>query len=168
VEDKTLSLTEQIYAELMDGLKTGSLDWTAFTAKHRASKGPLYNAVGQFIRDMEPKVRALGEVQAKLDAAGLKLDQAGLRLDQLDRQIKEAESSLAPLEDRRNALNEQIETLETKLAEKSELAMHLAELGKLGFDTERLRQLQGALREIGAKHGLKGRVKRLLVSSLIT
>jgi len=107
---------------------------------------------------MEPKVRALGEVQAKLDAAGLKLD----------RQIKEAESSLAPLEDRRNALNEQIETLETKLAEKSELAMHLAELGKLGFDTERLRQLQGALREIGAKHGLKGRVKRLLVSSLIT
>ena len=71
MEDKTLSLTEQIYAELMDGLKTGSLDWTAFTAKHRASKGPLYNAVGQFIHDMEPKVRELGGVQAKLDQAGL-------------------------------------------------------------------------------------------------
>ncbi|MBA7570939.1 hypothetical protein ES708_12695 [subsurface metagenome] len=157
MEDKTLSLTEQIYAELMDGLKTGSLDWTAFTAKHRASKGPLYNAVGQFIRDMEPKVRELAAVQAKLTQAGLKLDQAGLTLDSLDQKIKEAGSSLAPLEDRGNALNEQIEMLETKLAEKSELAMHLAELEKLFFDTERLRQLQGALREIGAKHGLKGK-----------
>ncbi len=157
VENKTMSLTDEIYAELVDGLKTGSLDWTAFTAKHRASKGPLYNAIGQFIRDMEPKVRALSEVQAKLDASGLKLDQAGLTLNSLDQRIKEAEGSLAPLEDRRNTLNQQIETFETKLAEKSELVMYLAGLGKLGFDTERLRQLQGALREIGAKHGLKGK-----------
>jgi len=40
VENKALSLTEEIYAELVDGLKTG-LDWTAFKAKHSASKGPL-------------------------------------------------------------------------------------------------------------------------------
>ena len=99
---------------------------------------------------MEPKVRALGEVQAKLD-------QAGLMLDSLDRRIKEAEDSLAPLEDRRNVLNEQIETLETKLAEKSELLKHARELGKLGFDIERLRQLREALTEIGAKSGLTGK-----------
>jgi len=156
MENKTISLTDEIYQALVDGLKTG-LDWTHFLAEYGASKGPLYNAFGRFQRDMEPKVKALGEVQAELDAAGLGLDQAGLTLDSLDQKIKEAESSLAPLEDRRNALNEQIEALEMKLAEKSELAMHLAELEKLGFDTERLRQLQGALREIGAKHGLKGK-----------
>jgi len=157
VEDKTVSLTEQIYAELMDGLKTGSLDWTAFTAKHRASKGPLYNAVGQFIRDMEPKVRELAAVQAKLGDAGLKLDEAGLTLDELDRRIKEAESGLAPLEETKNALNEGIETLETKLAEKNNLLEHAGELEKLSFDIERLRQLREALTEIGAKSGLKGK-----------
>ena len=157
MEDKTVSLTEQIYAELMDGLKTGSLDWTAFTAKHRASKGPLYNAVGQFIRDMEPKVRELAAVQAKLGDAGLKLDEAGLTLDELDRRIKEAESGLAPLEETKNALNEGIETLETKLAEKNNLLEHAGELEKLSFDIERLRQLREALTEIGAKSGLKGK-----------
>jgi chromosome segregation ATPase len=75
----------------------------------------------------------------------------------LDQKIKEAEGSLAPLEDRRNALNDQVKTLETRLAEKSELAGHLVELGKLGFDIERLKQLREALTEIGAKHGFKGK-----------
>jgi len=133
VENKTQSLTDEIYAGLVDGLKTG-LDYTHLQAKYGASKGPFYNALGRLFHDMEPKVRALGEVQAKLD-------QAGLTLDSLNQSIKEAESSLAPLEERRNVLNEQIETLETKLAEKRELATHLAELGKLGFDIERLKQL---------------------------
>ena len=149
VENKTMSITDQIYAELVDGLEKG-LDWTAFVAKHSASKGPLYNAIGRFFNDMEPKVKALGEVQAKLDAAGFELDS-------LDSKIKEAGSSLAPLEDRRNALNEGIETLETKLAEKEELLEHAEELAKLGFDTDRLKQLRDALREIGAKQGLRGR-----------
>jgi len=149
METKTLSLTDEIYNELVDGLKIG-LDWTQFLAKHGASKGPLYNAVGRFFNDLEPKVRELGAVQAKLDAAGL-------LLDSLDQRIKEAEDSLAPLEDRKNALNEQIETLETKLAEKGEFMKHVGELGKFGFDTERLRRLQDTLREIGAKTGLKGK-----------
>ncbi len=147
MEDKTL--TDEIYQELADGLKTG-LDWTQFLAKHGASKGPLYNAIGRFFRDMEPKVKALSEVQAKLDADGL-------TLDQLDRQIKEAESNLAPLEDKKNSLSGQIETLETRAAEKSELIKHAGALEKFGFDEERLRQLHDALGEIGAKHGLKGK-----------
>jgi chromosome segregation ATPase len=147
MEDK--SLTDKIYQELVDGLKTG-LDWTHFLAEHKDSKGPTYNAIGRFLNDMEPKVRALSEVQAKLDAAGLELDS-------LDQKIKEAKSSLTPLEDRENVLNEQIETLETKLAEKSEVIKQVGELGKFGFDIERLRQLRETLTEIGAKHGLKGK-----------
>ncbi|MBA7689504.1 hypothetical protein ES703_98012 [subsurface metagenome] len=99
---------------------------------------------------MEPKVRDLSEVQAKLDTAGL-------TLDQLNRQIKEAEGNVEQLGSKENTLNEQIETLETKLAEKSELLKHAGELEKLSFDTERLRQLQETLVEIGVKYGLKGK-----------
>jgi len=149
VEDKTLSVTDEIYAALVDGLKTG-LDYTHLQAKYGTSKGPFYNAFGRFIRDMEPKVKALGEVQAKLDSVGL-------TLDSLDQRVKEAESSLALLEERKNTLNQQIETLETKLAEKSEVIKQVGELEKRGFDIERLRQLREALTEIGAKTGLKGK-----------
>jgi len=150
VENKIMSLTDEIYAELVAGLKRGELDWTAFIAKHSASKGPLYNAIGRFLHDMEPKVKTLNEVQAKSD-------QAGLRLESLDQRIKEAESSLAPLEGKGNALNKQIETLEANLAEKSEVMKHVGDLEKLGFNIEMLRQLKDALTEIGAKHGLKGK-----------
>lgn len=143
-------LTEQIYSELVDGLKTGGLDWPHFLAKHKDSKGPLYNAIGRFFNDMEPKVRALNEVQRELD-------QGGLKLDQLNQQVKEAESNLAPLEERKGALIEQNETLKAKVAEKSELLEQAGELTKLGFDTERLRQLREALTEIGARHGFKGK-----------
>jgi len=142
-----MSLTDEIYRELVDGLRTG-LDYAHFQAKYRNSKGPFYNAFGRLTRDMEPKVRELGGVQAKLDAAGL-------TLDQLYQQIKEAEASLAPLEEEKNALNERIETLEVKLAEKSELIKHAGELGKLGFNSERLRQLRETLTDIGAKSGFK-------------
>jgi len=90
VDNKTLSLTDEIYQAVIDGLKTG-MDYTHLHAKYGASKGPFYNALGRFIHDMEPKVIALNEVQGKLD-------QAGLTLDSLDQRIKEAESSLAPLE----------------------------------------------------------------------
>ena len=149
MENMTLSLTDEIYAELKDGLKTG-LDWTHLLAKHSASKGPLYNAIGRFFSDLEPKVRALNEVQGKVDEAGLKLKQ-------LDRRIKEAESNVVPLEDTKRALGEQIETLQAKLAEKKELATNLAEVDELGFNIDTLRQLKSVLGEIGAKHGLKGK-----------
>ena len=149
MESKTVSLTDEIYGGLVDGLKTG-LDWTQFLAQHGASKGPLYNAIGRFFNDMEPKARALGEIQAQLDEGGLKLNQLG-------QEIKEAEGNVAQLESKGNTLSEQIETLETKLAEKSDLLEHAGELEKLDFDTERLRRLQETLVEIGAKYGLKGK-----------
>lgn len=143
------SLTDEIYQELVDGLKTG-LDWTAFLARYGGSKGPLYNAIARFFHDMEVKVKSFSEVQANLEAAGLKLDS-------LDREIKKAESRFVALKEQEKALNEGIETLETKLTEKSELLEYAGELGKLGFDIARLRQLRETLNEIGAKHGLKGK-----------
>lgn len=75
----------------------------------------------------------------------------------MDRQIKEVEGNVVQLEGKENTLNEQIETLETKLAEKSEAMKKIEDLEKYGFDIERLRQLQETLGEIGAKYGLKGK-----------
>jgi len=149
MNNKDISLTDEIYQALLHGLKTEQ-DYTHLRAKYGASKGPFYNALGRLYRDMWPKVQEFNEVQAKLVEGGLKLDS-------LDQQIKEAESSLAPLEETKSALNEGIETLEIKLTEKSEVIKQVVELEKHGFDTERLRQLKDALTEIGAKHGLKGK-----------
>ena len=148
-----MSLTDEIYLELCDGLGKG-LDWQQFLAKHSASKGPLYNAIGRFFTEVELKIRALNEERNRVQS---ELDRAGLRLDSLDQKIEEAESNIASLEDRENVLNGQVETLGVKLAAKSELVKHLAELEKLGFDSERLRQLEESLKEIGMKHGLKSK-----------
>ena len=148
-----MSLTDDIYHELLDGLEKG-LDWQQFIAKHNNSKGPLYNAIGRFFTEIGPKVAALNEENSRVQS---KLDQARLTLDSLDQKIKEGESNIASLEDRGNVLNEQVKTLETELAKRSESVKYLAELERLGFDSERLRQLQEALKEIGLRHGLKGK-----------
>jgi chromosome segregation ATPase len=147
-----MSLTDEIYRELCDGLEKG-LDWQQFLAKHSASKGPLYNAIGRFFTEVGTKIAALKEEKNRVQN---ELKQASLTMDSLDQKIKEVESNIASLEDRENGLNGQVETLEAKLAEKSELVKHLAELEKLGFDSKRLMQLQEALKEIGMKHGLRG------------
>ncbi len=148
-----MSLTDEICLELWDGLEKG-LDWQQFLAKHSASKGPLYNALARVMAEGETRIAALNERRTKLQED---VNQSGLTLDSLDRKTKEADSNIVSLENRTNALSEQVETLETKLTEKSELAKHLAELGNLGFDSERLRQLREALKDIGMRHGLKGK-----------
>jgi chromosome segregation ATPase len=148
-----MTLTDEIYRELLDGLEKG-LDWEQFLAKYSASKRPLYNAIARFFTEVKPKIVALNEEKSRVQR---ELDQAKMTLDSLDRKIKEAESNFVSLEDRKNVLDEQVEALEAKLAEKSELAKHLSELEKLGFDSERLKQLQEVLGEIGAKHGLRGK-----------
>lgn len=143
------SLTDRIYDELVDGLKTEQ-DYTHLRAKYDANKGPFYNALGRLFHDMWPKVQESTEVQAKLDHAGLELDSMDLR-------IKEAKNNIAALEEKRNVLNEQVGVVETKLAEKRKILGHAGELAKLGFDIERLRQLREVLTEIGAKLGLKAK-----------
>lgn len=148
-----MSLTNEIYLELLDGLEKG-LDWQQFLAKHGASKGPLYNALGRVITGVEANIRALSEKKVEVQE---ELGQAQLKLDSLDQNIKEAERNVARLEDRKNTLDQQTETLGAKLAEKIELTKQISDLERHGFDAERLRQLQEALREIGMKHGLKGK-----------
>jgi chromosome segregation ATPase len=148
-----MSLTDEIYRELLDGLEN-NLDWQQFVARHSASKGPLYNAIALFFSEVEPKIVSLNKEKSQLQS---ELDQAGLALDSLDRREKEAESNIKSLEERGNILKGQVETLEAKFLEKSELVERLAELERIGFESERLRQLEEALKEIGMKYGLKGK-----------
>jgi DNA repair exonuclease SbcCD ATPase subunit len=145
-----MSYTDEIYRELMDGLNKG-LDWQHFLDKHGSSKGPLYNAVGRVLTEVEAKIEDLNEERSRVQT---KLDQAGITLDSLDEKIEEAQYNVASLEDREHVLSEQVETLEARIAVKEELVGHLAELEKLGFSIERLKQLQDALKEMGRKHGL--------------
>jgi len=154
MENKTISLTDEIYSELVDGLKTG-LGWTQFLAKHGASKGPLYNAVGRFFNDLEPKVRVLNEVQAQLDQAGLKLNQLNQEISETDKAVQTKNHELALLEEKENTLKKQTEVLESKLDQKSAPLKRLQELEKFGFGEERLKALCATLTEIGTRRGLK-------------
>jgi chromosome segregation ATPase len=148
-----MSLTDEIYSQLWEGLEKG-LDWPQFLAKHSNSKGPLYSAVARFFSDVGTKIAAMKQEESSVQS---KLDQSELALDSLRQKIKEGENNIGSLEDRQNALNEQIATLETKLAEKSELIKEVRDLEKLSFNVDALRQLKEVLTEIGAKHGLKGK-----------
>ena len=154
MNNKDISLTDEIYAELVDGLKTG-LGWTQFLAKHGASKGPLYNAVGRFFNDLEPKVRVLNEVQAQLDQAGLKLNQLNQEISETDKAVQTKNHELALLEEKENTLKKQTEVLESKLDQKSAPLKRLQELEKLGFGLEKLKALCATLTEIGTRRGLK-------------
>jgi len=152
MENKTL--TDEIYAELADGLKTG-LNWTQFLAKYGASKGPLYNAIGRFFHDMEPELRALNEVQTQLDQAGLKLDSLDQKINEADQILQAKNHDIAALEDKENTLKKHVEALESDMVQKTKLLDGLQELEKLRFSHERLKALHTALIEIGTKRGLK-------------
>jgi len=154
MNNKDISLTDEIYQALVDGLKTG-LDYTHLLAQYGASKGPFYNALGRFSHDMEPKVRELGEVQASLDDAGLRLDQLDREISEADKAIQAKNHGLALLEEKENTLKKQTEVLESKLDQKSAPLKRLQELEKLGFGEERLKVLTTTLAQMGTKRGLK-------------
>jgi chromosome segregation ATPase len=148
-----MSLTDEIYQELWDGMEKG-LDWPQFMAKHSASKGPLYGAISRFFAEVGTKIAAQNEEKSRVQ---VELNQTRLTVESLDKQKKEAEGNIVSLAEKQKALNEQVTTLETKVTKKAELVKHLAELERLGFNVERLRELYDALSVMGAKHGLKSK-----------
>jgi chromosome segregation ATPase len=100
-----MSLTDEIYSELWDGLEKG-LDWQRFLAKYSTSKRPLYNAIGRLFTEVGPRIAALNEEWKQVQE---KLDQAEPTLDSLNQETREAESNIASLEERKNVLDEQVE-----------------------------------------------------------
>lgn len=155
-----MTLTDQIYGELLNGLSEG-VDWEHFLSKYGTSKGPLYNALGRLLRDIAAQIAALGEEKRKTQE---ELNQSGLRLDSMNQKIKETESiieakthELSEAQEKRDSVEKQIESLESKLDEKIEFIKQVGEIEELCFNVDRLRQLKDVLTEIGARHGLKGK-----------
>lgn len=155
VENDTLSLTDEIYSELVTGLKTGDLNWTRFLAKYSASKGLLYDAIGRFFKDMEPKVRALNEAQARLGEAKLQLKSLGQKIKEAEKLVKQKDQDVAKVEEKQDVLQQRLEQLESAVEQKGEVLESLQELEKLGFRKERLEALHTKLLDIGTKRGLK-------------
>jgi chromosome segregation ATPase len=155
-----MTLTDQIYDELRNGLSEG-VDWEHFLDKYGTSKGPLYNALGRLLRDVAVQLAALGEEKKK---AQEELNRSGLRLDSMNGSIRDAESSieaktqeLSKAQEKKASIEREIAGLESELDEKAELLKKIGELERLCFTVDRLGQLKGLLTEIGARHGLKGK-----------
>ncbi len=153
MDDK--SFTDKIYQELVDGLKTGDLNWTHFIAKYGGSKGLLYTAIGRFFRNMEPEVRALNETQAKSGEARLQLKSLNQRIKEDDKVIKGKNQNIKGLEEKQDTLKKQSKALESNLAQKGETLERLQELERLDFGKEKLEALYTTLAEIGSKRGFK-------------
>ena len=149
------ALADTIYQELVDGLKTGDLDWTHFLAKYGSSKGVLYDAIGRFFRDMEAEVRAINEARAKLGKAKLQLKSLDQRIKEADKLVKKKERDVAGVEKKHDTLQKRLGQLRSAVAEKEEVLQRLQELEKLGFCKERLEALHTSLLDIGNKHGFK-------------
>jgi hypothetical protein len=153
LDDKALADT--IHQELVDGLKTGALDWTHFLAKYGSSKGVLYNAIARFFRDMEHEVRSLGEAQAKLDGAKLQLQSLDQRIREAEKLAKEKNRDAVKVDKTRDTLQKEVEQLERAIGQKAEILAKLQELEKLGFCKERLESLHANILDMGSKRGLK-------------
>jgi len=153
-----MTLTEDIYYELMDGLEEG-LAWQQFLAKYGVSKGPLYNAVGKALQETKEQVVALSEKREKLweeiNQTGLRLDEANQKIGETDNAIQARNQDIVELQEKKSALKNQIEVLESDLEQKSKLLELVQELEKLGFGEERLKVLHTTLVEMRTKRGLK-------------
>jgi len=147
------ALADTIYQELVDGLKTGDLDWIHFLAKYGSSKGVLYDVIGRFFRDMEPEVRALKETQAKLGEAKLQLKSSGQKIREAQKRVKEKGQDVAKVEKKKDTLQKRLQQLDSAIAQKAEVLNRLQELEKLGFSEERLEALHSNLLDIGSKQG---------------
>jgi len=152
-DDKALSDT--IYQELLNGLKTGDLVWTHFIAKHGTSKGSLYDAIGRFFRDMEAEARTLNDAQTRAGEAEVRLRSLRQRIEGADKTIKDKSRDIARLERKQGTLKKKAEALEVKVVDKDEIIQGLRELEKLGFGKDRLYALHATITEIANKRGLK-------------
>jgi len=153
-----MSLTEDIYHELKNGLWTG-LDYDGLRLKYEKNKSSFYNALQMVFTDARAEITKLS---SELKALKEKGDEEKAKLEGLaDQQAK----AVAEIEARRQeieALEAQEQTLKAKIHELSAeldrstgLLNQAEELEKMGFDSEKLQQLSDVTVEIGTKQGLK-------------
>lgn len=163
-----MTLTDEIYRDLMDGLGT-RVDYDKLRLKWEGSKGPFYNALQRVFTDVASQ---LAESSADLNAALQKAGEAQQRLAALEAREKETEARFRDamaeeesIERQKGNAAKQLQKVNCELAKKKRLLDQACELDEMGFGMRELRQLQGTLAAIGAKRGLKAKDARAVFFS---
>lgn len=153
-----MTLTDEIYRELMDGLRTG-VDYDKVRLKWEGSKGPFYNALQRVFADAATEVaQASSELNAALQASR----ESQQRAAALEAQERKAETELKATTDEKKLLGQQTATarkqlqkVNSQLTAKKRLLNQAGDLEEMNFGLKQLQQLHGTLVEIGTKRGLK-------------
>lgn len=155
-----MTLTDEIYQELMDGLRTG-MDYDKVRLKWEGSKGPFYNALQRVFADAAAE---LAKASSDLNAALQKSGEAQQRLAVLEAKEKEIATEVKAKTDERESLEQltgnarkNLQKVNSELAKKKGLLNQAGELQEMGFGLKRLRQLYVSLAAIGTKRGLKAK-----------
>lgn len=153
-----MTLTDEIYHELMDGLKNG-VDYEQMRLKWKGSKGPFYNALQRFFADVAAE---LGKAFSDLNAALQKSGEAQQRLALLEAKERKIETEVKAKTDEKESLDQQtgdagkqLQKVNGELAAKKRLLNRAAELEEMGFGPNQLQQLHETLMAIGTKRGVK-------------
>jgi predicted nucleic acid-binding Zn-ribbon protein len=153
-----MTVTDVIYSELMNGIKTG-LDYDQIRLKWEKSKGPFYNALqmvfanaGVELMNLQTEQKGWQErkVAAKNNLARLKTEYKSV-----ETQIDDKKKVCKSWEQKASLAKGQAEKLDAELGAKAELLDRVLELQKIGFQTKDLQHLHDVLVEVGSKRGLK-------------
>jgi hypothetical protein len=153
-----MSLTDIIYQELMNGLKTG-LDYGQICRKYEKSKGPFYNALQRVFADAGKEIDGLSSL---LRQRQVSLAEQDTKLKTKAKELKEADIAVQAQREEKQGLGRDIGTLKTQvealgkaLDTKVKLRDQLRELQEIGFDEKKLESLRDKLKTIGVKQGFK-------------
>ena len=153
-----MTLTEEIYAELKNGLWTG-LNYDGLRSKYEKSKGPFYNALQMVLAETAAEMTKLS---SELKALREKGDEEKAKLESLADQQKKAvdeikarQQEIEALEREEQAIKTKIQELNAELDASAGLQNRARELEKMGFDSEKLQRLRDIIVEIGTKQGQK-------------
>ncbi len=155
-----MTLTDEIYRELMDGLRTG-VDYDKLRLKWEGSKGPFYNALQRVFADVAGE---LAQASSDLNAALQKSGEVQQRVTALEAQERKTETAVKAkagekesLEQQTGTARKQLQGVNGELAARKGLLDQAGELEDMGFDLKQLRLLRGTLVAIGTKRGLKAK-----------
>jgi len=153
-----MTVTDEIYQELMDGLRT-KVDYDKVRLKWEGSKGPFYNALQRVFADVAAE---LGNAFSDLNAALQKSGGAQQRLALLEVKERKIETEVKAKTDEKELLGQQtgdagkqLQKVNSELAAKNGLLNQAGELDEMGFGVKELRRLHLTLVAIGTKRGVK-------------
>ncbi len=153
-----MTLTEEIYAKLKNGLWTG-LNYDGLRSKYEKSKGPFYNALQMVLAETAAEMTKLSSelkaLREKGDGEKAKLESLADQQKKAADEIKARQQEIEALEGEEQAIKTKIQELNAELDASAGLQNQARELEKMGFDSEKLQRLRDIIVEIGTKQGLK-------------